>query len=63
MVFIGETKVSDVTLCEEVDNCVACRITREHPDYDAYTTNCQNFVVCLLKVACPGRQSKTKRPV
>jgi hypothetical protein len=41
-------------LQRDVENCIACRITREHPDYNAYNNNCQKFVVYLLKVACPG---------
>ena len=61
--FIGNTDVSDEKLAEEgeshIDRIItnklsATQIVRDHPDYHAYTNNCQNFVIYLLAVACPG---------
>src|SRR6266496_396384 len=31
---------------------IATHIIRSHPDYNAFTNNCQNFVLYLLQYAC-----------
>lgn len=63
MAFIGNTDVSDEKLAEEGESYIdriitnklsATQIVRDHPYYHAYTNNCQNFVMYLLAVACPG---------
>jgi hypothetical protein len=59
---VGETEVTDDMLSRQgtpnFEKCShtwpASMITRKYPDYDAYTNNCQNFVLYLLKYACPG---------
>jgi len=46
--WVGKTSVQDSTLEKE-----AQKIVELYPDYNAYSNNCQNFVLYLLKVACP----------
>lgn len=60
--YVGVTRRSDSSLAYQgrfyhywccSSSTSASDIVRPRPDYNAYTNNCQNFVLYLLEFACP----------
>ena len=45
-------EVSRTNCCRNTE-ILASEITKQYPNYDGYTNNCQNFVRYLLNYACP----------